>query len=59
LLPGQTGHFRIFLERSVEMSDCEALCYSSFYEWFTPAYVGQRRLRDIFGGVPSIVTFTE
>lgn len=40
---GSDRSLQSFLERYVEMSDCGTLCYSSFHEWFTPAFVAQLR----------------
>jgi len=40
---GSDRSLQAFLERYVEMSDCGTLCYLSFHEWFTPAFVAQLR----------------
>ena len=40
---GSDRSLQAFLERYVEMADCESLSYASFYEWFSPAFVALLR----------------
>ena len=40
---GSDRSLQAFLERYVEMADCEELSYASFHEWFEPAFVALLR----------------
>ncbi|QZA88273.1 IS4 family transposase [Salinarchaeum sp. IM2453] len=40
---GSDRSLQAFLERYVEMADCDSLSYPSFYEWFSPAFVALLR----------------
>jgi len=40
---GSDRSIQAFLERYVEMADCEKLTYASFYDWFSPAFVALLR----------------
>jgi IS4 transposase len=40
---GSDRSLQAFLERYVEMADCDELTYSSFHEWFSPAFVALLR----------------
>jgi IS4 transposase len=40
---GSDRSIQAFLERFVEMADCDELAYASFYEWFSPTLVATLR----------------
>jgi IS4 transposase len=40
---GSDRSLRAFLERYVEMADCDELSYASFHGWFEPAFVALLR----------------
>ncbi|GAA0477735.1 hypothetical protein GCM10008985_37610 [Halococcus dombrowskii] len=40
---GSERSIQAFFERYVEMADLTELCYSSFYEWFSPGFVALLR----------------
>lgn len=40
---GSDRSIQAFLERYVEMADCDELCYSSFHDWFSPTFVALLR----------------
>jgi putative transposase len=46
---GSERSIQAFFERYVEMADLTELCYSSFYEWFSPGFVAL--LREILDDV--------
>ena len=40
---GSDRSLQAFLERYVEMAECDALTYASFHEWFEPGFVALLR----------------
>jgi len=36
---GSDRTLQAFLERYVEMADCDTLSYAAFYEWFEPTFI--------------------
>ncbi|MFT4889216.1 MAG: hypothetical protein ACI9YT_000125 [Halobacteriales archaeon] len=40
---GSDRSLQAFLERYVEMADCDELSYASFHEWFEPGFVALLR----------------
>ena len=40
---GSDRSIQAFLERYVEMAECDTLSYPAFYEWFDPAFVALLR----------------
>ena len=44
---GSDRSIQAFLERHIEMDDCDELAYATFHGWFEPAFVAL--LREILG----------